>query len=269
MADGPDLTGRVAVVTGATRGIGRQTALALGRSGATVVLVGRSRDGDSHQVLPGTLESVAAEVEASGAGCRWVRADLTDPGSTAEAVDRTLAWFGRCDILVNNAAYTSNGSLLEVPWGRWEKGFRVQVTAPLQLVQGLVPGMLERGEGRVVNVSSDAASRLAEGLALYSTTKLAMERLTEYLDFELGGRGVSFNAFHIDVGVLTETWEWVVKTQGAERATLGGTVTATASPESIADQIVWMAARPAEWSGQVVGCHEIEALGGPAVHGGR
>lgn len=265
MPDDAALNGQVAVVTGATRGIGRQTALALGRAGATVVVVGRSREGNPKQVLPGTLESVAAELQELGVDGRWIQADLTDPASTAKVVDQTLAWFGRCDSLINNAAYTSNGGILEVPWSRWEKGFRVQVTAPLQLIQGFVPGMLERGVGRVVNISSDSASRLAEGLALYSTTKLAMERFTDYLHFELGGRGVSFNALHVEIGVLTETWNWVVETQGVERATLGGVVTDTTTPEQVGAQIAWMLGQPDAWSGQIIGCREIAAMGGPAV----
>jgi NAD(P)-dependent dehydrogenase (short-subunit alcohol dehydrogenase family) len=259
------LEGRVAVVTGATRGIGRATALALGRAGANVVLVGRSREGATAGAFPGTLESVTAELTEMGAHGRWIQGDLTDPAATAEVVDRTLEWFGRCDFLVNNAAYTSNGGILDVPWNRWEKGFRVQVTAPLQLIQGLVPGMLERGAGGVVNVSSDSASHLAEGVALYSTTKLAMERLTDYLHFELGGRGVSFNALHIEIGVLTETWKWVVANQGADRATLGGRVTETTTPEQIGEQIVWMLGQPPEWSGRTVTCAEIAAGRGPAV----
>jgi NAD(P)-dependent dehydrogenase (short-subunit alcohol dehydrogenase family) len=265
MPDQIDLRGKVTVVTGATRGIGRQTALAAGRAGSAVVLVGRSRDGDTDQALPGTLESVAAELARIGALAKWVQADLTDPQSTATVIERTLEWFGRCDCLVNNAAYTSNGGILAIPWSRWEKGFRVQVTAPLQLIQGFVPGMLERGVGRVVNVSSDSAAHVAEGLALYSTTKLAMERLTDYLHFELGGRGVSFNALHIEIGVLTESWNWVVETQGAERATLGGAVTETTSPEQVGAQIAWMLTQPDDWSGRIIGCQEVATMGGPPI----
>jgi NAD(P)-dependent dehydrogenase (short-subunit alcohol dehydrogenase family) len=259
------LNGAVAVVTGGTRGIGRETVLALAEAGASVVLVGRSRADGTRRVLPGTLESVAEEIAALGQRCRWVQADLTDAAAAQTVIDRTLEWYGRCDVLVNNAAYTSNGAILEVPWGRWEKGFRLQVTAPLQLIQGFVPGMLERGVGRVVNISSDAASHVAEGLSLYSVTKQAMERLTDYLHFELGGRGVSFNTLHIEVGVTTETWNFVVETQGRERATLGGMVTETTTPEQVAAQIRWMLLQPANWSGGTVTCREIAGLGGPSI----
>jgi NAD(P)-dependent dehydrogenase (short-subunit alcohol dehydrogenase family) len=253
------------VVTGATRGIGRETALALARAGASVVLVGRSREDGSQHALPGTLDSVAAEIAALGHRPRWVQADLTAAASAQTVIEQTLEWHGRCDILVNNAAYTSNGGILEVPWRRWEKGFRVQVTAPLQLIQGFVPGMLERGMGRVVNLSSDAASHLAEGLSLYSVTKQAMERLTDYLHFELGGRGVSFNTLHIEIGVTTETWNYVIETQGRERTTLGGSVTETTSPDRVAAQLRWMLMQPAEWSGRTVTCRQVATLGGPSV----
>jgi NAD(P)-dependent dehydrogenase (short-subunit alcohol dehydrogenase family) len=257
--------GAVAVITGATRGIGRETALALGRAGARVIIVGRTTTAAPHQVLPGTLESVVAELEAEGIEARSIRADVTDANATQRIIDCTLEWYGGCDVLINNAAFTSNGGILDVPWGRWEKGFRVQVVTPVQLIQGFVPGMLERGTGRVVNVSTEAAGRLARGVGLYSITKSAMERLNDYLHFELGGQGVSFNALHIDVGVTTETWQWVRDNQGEEMVTLGGEVSGTASPEAVGKQIEWMVSQPASWSGNIVGCYDIGRLGGPGV----
>jgi NAD(P)-dependent dehydrogenase (short-subunit alcohol dehydrogenase family) len=229
------------------------------------VVVGRTSDDAPHPVLPGTLESVVRELEAEGGEARSVQADLTDGNATQRIVDCVLDWYGGCDVLVNNAAFTSNGGVLEVPWRRWEKGFRVQVAAPLQLVQGFVPGMFERGAGRVVNVSSEAAVSLGPGVSLYSVTKQAMERLNDYLDHELGGRGVSFNALRIDVGVTTETFQYVYDTQGAKVASLGATVTRTATPQEVASQLEWMARQPADWSGNIVGCEDIAALGGPTV----
>src|SRR6516225_7152952 len=101
------LDGAVAVVTGSTRGIGRAVASALGRAGADVVVVGRSGSASPDPRLPGTVDEMV--------------------------VERALAWRGRCDVLVNNAAFTSNGPIMSVPWRRWQKAFRVQVVAPLQL----------------------------------------------------------------------------------------------------------------------------------------
>jgi NAD(P)-dependent dehydrogenase (short-subunit alcohol dehydrogenase family) len=258
-----DLSGAVAVVTGATRGIGKQAALELGRCGARVVLVGRSADGRPNPKLPGTLESVAAEFAAEGIETRWVRADLTDAAETEQVVTETLAGWGRCDVLVNNAAYTSNGPVLDIPWQRWEKAMRAQVVAPVQLAQGFVPGMLERGVGRVVHVSSELASALTANFALYSVTKQAMERLNDYFDLELAGRGVSFNVLHIDRLVSTEGWQYVADTQGVEVATGGAPVSDMVSPNLVGRQIRWMVEQPGSWSGQIVGCGEVSRLGGP------
>jgi short-subunit dehydrogenase len=259
-----EVAGAVTVVTGATRGIGKQAALALGRAGATLVLVGRTRDDAPNPVLPGTLESVAAELAAEGIEARCVQADLTDPDATQRVIDDTLGWFGRCDVLVNNAAFTSNGPILSVPWNRWQKAFRAQVVAPLQLVQALVGGMLERGSGRVVNISSEVASQLTPNLSLYSVTKQAMERFNDYLHLELGGRGVSFNVLHIDRIVMTEGWQYVRDTQGEEIATAGIGVADARSAEQLGAQIEWMVRQPPSWSGHIVGCDDIPALGGPA-----
>src|SRR5579872_5702107 len=116
MSDGTpfELRDAVAVVTGATRGIGRQVAFALARNGARVVAVGRTSDQAPNPVLPGTVEEVAAELVATGAEAIGVQADLADPEATQRIVDATLEWQSRCDVLVNNAAFTSNGSIFEV-----------------------------------------------------------------------------------------------------------------------------------------------------------
>ena len=126
--------------------------------------------------------------------------------------------------------------------------------------------MLERGRGRVVNISSEAASTLEPGLALYSVSKQAMERLNDYLHLELGGRGVSFNVLHVDQVVATEGWQYVHDTQGADVATLGGTVTDVVQPERVGRQIEWLVRQPSDWSGHIVTLDEVEAMGGPELH---
>ena len=258
------LAGAVTVITGATRGIGRETALAFGRAGASVVIVGRTTDAAPHQALPGTLQSVLAELEAAGVDARAAQADLLDEEQTQSIVDRTLEWYGRCDVLVNNAAYTSNGPIMQVPASRWQKGLRMQVVAPLQLVQGFVPGMLERGTGRILNISSDAAVELDPGVALYGVSKLGMERLTQYLDAEIGSQGVAVNCMRIDRPVATETWNFVFERQGEE---LGLDATGIMEPDLVARQIEWMVRRPTTWSGNVVGIDDIESQGAPSDAG--
>jgi NAD(P)-dependent dehydrogenase (short-subunit alcohol dehydrogenase family) len=257
------MRGAVVVVTGATRGIGKQAAWALGKLGACLVIVGRTGASAPHPQLPGTVEGVAAELNAAGIEARFVQANLVDPEDTERVVANTLEWFGRCDVLVNNAAYTSNGPIMEVPWRRWQSAFRVQVVAPLQLCQGFVPGMLDRGRGRVVNISSAASKQDSANLALYSVSKLAMERWSDYMNLEVGRRGVSFNTLRVDRLVATEGWRYVADTQGIEIATGGRGTSNVLSSELAGAHIAWMVGQPASWTGHTVGFDDITGLGGP------
>lgn len=259
------LEGSVAVVTGATRGIGRGAARALGLGGAKIVVVGRSTDANPNQRLPGTVDEAAAALRAEGIEALPVRADLSNPDDAKGVVDRTLAEFGRCDILVNNAAFTSNGPLMEIPPRRWINAFRVAVESPLQMIQGFVPGMLERGGGRVLNVSSNSSRQRYPGLALYSVSKAAMEHLGEFLELEVGGRGVTFNTLRVDRVVPSEGWRFVNETQGSDIATSGRTgEPPMVSVERCAEIIRWLVTRPSDWTGHNVGFEEIAALGGPS-----
>jgi NAD(P)-dependent dehydrogenase (short-subunit alcohol dehydrogenase family) len=257
-----DISGTVAIVTGATRGIGRATALELGRAGADVVVVGRSTKERPDALAPGTLEDVVEQLRDEGIEALAVQADLTDSAQVAAVAERTLEWRGRCDLLVNNAAYTSNGPILEVPARRWQLGFQMQVTTPLQLCQLLVPGMLDRGHGHVINIGTRAAVELIPNLPLYGTTKYAQERMTQWLHFEHGGQGVSFNVYRIDTVVTTEGWHVVREQQGEEIAMGSYTATELVSPEECAGQIVWMARQPTDWSGLAVTIPEIRELRG-------
>ena len=258
--DGFDLRGAVAVVTGATRGIGRVTAAFLARAGADVAVVGRSTAERPDAFAPGTLEEVVTQLEAEGVAALGVQADLTDPASVATVVEQTLAWRGRCDVLVHNAAYTSNGPILEIPPRRWQTGFQMQVTTPLQLCQALVPGMLERGRGRVIMIGTRAAREPLDDLGLYGVTKAAADRMTMQLHHELGGRGVSFNVFCIDQVVTTEGWYVVREHQGEEIAMGGYTASELVSPEECAEIVTWMAQQPSSWSGNSLVLRELRAL---------
>jgi NADP-dependent 3-hydroxy acid dehydrogenase YdfG len=145
----------------------------------------------------------------------------------------------------------------------------VQVVAPLQLVQGFLPGMVERGSGRVVNVSSGASQAMTKGLALYSVSKQAMERWNEYLELEQGGQGVTFNTLRVDRLVTTEGWQHVHDTQGEGVATGGQGMSATMTSAQAADHVAWVVAQPDSWTGQTVGFEDIATLGGPPCPSAR
>jgi short-subunit dehydrogenase len=166
------LEGRTALITGASSGIGRATAIALARRGATVRLTGRDT---------AALEAVAKETRGS-----FLSADLADP----DAADRVAEWAGPVDILVNNAGFGWLGSFTLMDRDRAEELVRVNLMAPVHLTAAIVPGMVERGLGHVVNIASIAGHVGVRHEAVYSATKAALIAFSESLRYELAGTGV-------------------------------------------------------------------------------
>lgn len=253
------LDGKVALITGATRGIGRATAHALGRRGASVVLVGRSTAEHRNRVLPGTLEEAAAALTAEGIDVLTIPADLASPEDTDHVIERTIAERGGCDILVNNAAFMPSGPLLEMPSRRWLAVFRINAVAPLQLIQGFAPGMFERRWGRILNVSSGASAGGPPDLSMYGSSKTALDRLTTDLAVEIRGRGVAVNAVQVGA-VATEQWHYANESSILERQGTkpGGPVY---RPEAVADAFTWLIAQDSDRSGQIYTFADLIALG--------
>ncbi len=218
------LRGRHALVTGASRGIGAGIAERLAAEGADVVITARTVDRHDH--LAGSLNETLDRCRRHGTTVAAVPADLADPASRARIVPEALELLdGRIDILVNNAAAAIYAAVVDYPPKRAHLMFEVNVFAPLELAQAVVPGMLERGEGWIVNVSS-ATARPAPGppfrtsgvttkIGVYGATKAALNRLTNAFAVELHGRGVRVNTVEPRAAVLSE---------GAD-ALVGGTLT--------------------------------------------
>ncbi len=184
--DGPAakrLDGKLALVTGGGTGIGRCTALGLAAEGAQVVVAGRRK---------APLDAVVAEIEAAG-GRAVARACDLEQTAEARALGRwTLATFGRCDVLVNNAGHSSHArSIRWVPEDQWQSVLAVNLTGVYALTQSVVGAMLERGEGTIITVSSFAAIRPGlTGGAPYGAAKAAVKNLMEHINAELRGTGV-------------------------------------------------------------------------------
>lgn len=181
--------GRTALVTGAGRGIGRATALGLAEAGARVAVLARSQD---------ELDEVAGTVRAAGGTALVIRADVGDPGQLDEAAQRVGGELGPVDVLVNNAAVVwPLGPTLSISREDWATAVAVNVLAPVTLSALLVPAMVDRGWGRVVNVSSGivAAPQTMPGGNAYATTKSALEAHTRNLAEELAGTGVTVNVY--------------------------------------------------------------------------
>jgi NAD(P)-dependent dehydrogenase (short-subunit alcohol dehydrogenase family) len=211
--------GRRALVTGASRGIGAAVARRLAAEGADVALVARTLE--RHPTLPGSLRETAAAVEAHGRRAAVVVADLSDPEDRARVVPEAVDGLGGpVDVLVNNAAAAIYQPLADFPLRRRRLTFEVNVHAPLDLAQATVPGMVERGEGWVVNLTS-ASARLTPGppvpadglrstIGVYGASKAALDRLTNALAVELEGTGVRVNAVGPRAAVRSEGAEVLV-----------------------------------------------------------
>jgi NAD(P)-dependent dehydrogenase (short-subunit alcohol dehydrogenase family) len=176
--------GRVALVTGAGRGIGRATALALAGQGMRVMAVARTRS---------ELESLGEET-----GAAWLEADLSSPEQCGGAIEETLRQLGRIDVLVNNAGAGSADERevwLQDP-AQWRRTMALNLDAPFELTRLSLPGMLERGSGRIVMVASLAslASGVAPRMSAYTVSKHGLLGLARAVAIEIAGTGVTCNA---------------------------------------------------------------------------
>ncbi|MBD0291367.1 MAG: 3-oxoacyl-ACP reductase FabG [Thermoleophilia bacterium] len=179
------LEGNVALVTGASRGIGRDVALALAHAGATLVAGARRIDD-----LDGLLAAVARE----GGRALAVRLDVRDPRASEAAVGEAVERFGRLDILVNNAGLGTNHDALEATEEEWDELMAVNVRGLFFACRAAGRRMVERGYGRIVNMSSQAGTVGIPRHAAYSASKGAVDALTRVLALEWGPNGVTVNA---------------------------------------------------------------------------
>jgi NAD(P)-dependent dehydrogenase (short-subunit alcohol dehydrogenase family) len=197
---GSRLEGRVALVTGASRGIGEGIARRFAAEGAAVAVSARTVEEGDHP-LPGSVATTVAAITEAGGVAIAVAADLASADDRRRLIETVTADLGPVDVLVNNAAITYFAPVAEFRESRYDLMFEVQVRAPFQLAQAVLPGMVERGEGWILNISS-AAGRHPEGPpyrrglgggTVYGMCKAALERFTTGLAAEVHGAGVAVN----------------------------------------------------------------------------
>ncbi|MGH7385693.1 MAG: SDR family NAD(P)-dependent oxidoreductase [Candidatus Rokuibacteriota bacterium] len=240
------LQGRTALVTGGGRGIGRAVALALGRAGATLVLTGRTAR---------CLRGVAIELTEAGAPEPLVYVlDVTDPETTAVALDRLRAERSPIDILVNNAGLAESEPLARTDLALWQRHLAVNATAPYLFTRALLPGMLDRGWGRVVNIASTAGLAGAPYISAYAASKHALVGLTRAVAAETAGRGVTVNA--VCPGFVRTEMTWRAAKRISEKTgqlfahALGALARSNESgqllrPEQVADVVLELASESA------------------------
>lgn len=191
------LKGQVAVVTGASRGIGEAIALRYAMEGARIVASARTVSQDDHY-LPGTITDTVEKINAAGGEAIAVRADLAQPEDRHGLISAAEEAFGGVDILVNNAAITFFIPVPDFPEKRFRLMMDVQVWAPFELSQLVLPGMRERGHGWILNISSHAAIHPdktlgGRGGTVYGMCKAALERFTTGLAQELYDENIGVN----------------------------------------------------------------------------
>ena len=191
-----ELNGKVALITGASRGIGRAIAYRFAAEGAKVIAVA-SRLG-SHGNLQGTLEETVATIQANGGQAQAIACDLCDSEARQTLIERATTIFGSIDILVNNAAITYFIPVADFPEKRFRLMTDVQVWAPFELAQRVLPGMQEKGSGWILNISSHAAIHpekilSGRGGTVYGMCKAALERFTTGLAQETYDQGIGVN----------------------------------------------------------------------------
>lgn len=180
-----DLTGRVALVTGAGRGLGRTISLGLAGAGAAVAGAARSTD---------QLHSLVAEIDALGAAGSAHIADVTDRSAVDRMVAEVIAHHGRIDILVNNAGVKIPQDVLDVTEDAWDLVLGTNLKGPLLVSQAVGRHMIERGQGKIINVASTYAVVGAAGRASYAASKGGLLQLTRVMAIEWAAKGVHVNA---------------------------------------------------------------------------
>jgi 3-oxoacyl-[acyl-carrier protein] reductase len=176
---------RVAFVTGASRGIGRATALSLCRAGFDIVVASPAIESNAE---------VAEEIRACNGAAMTVNLDVTSPDSVKEAFGRALKDKGRIDVLVNNAGVTRDGLAVRMKQADWDLVMRINLDGGFRCIQAVLPGMMRARWGRIVNIASVVGQAGAAGQANYSASKAGLIGLTKALAQEMGSRGITVNA---------------------------------------------------------------------------
>jgi NAD(P)-dependent dehydrogenase (short-subunit alcohol dehydrogenase family) len=236
-----EMKDKVALITGASSGIGRATACKFASEGVRVALVARSAD---------TLAKVAAAIEADGGEALAIPADVTQEADIERAIRETVAVFGGIDVVVNAAGIIDTGTIETTRLDDWDYMMNVNVRAPFYLMQCAMPYLTER-QGNVVNVSSVTGTRAFPGILAYCASKAAVDQLTHCAALEMAAKGVRINAVNPGV-VLTQLHRSGGMDETAYAAFLEHSKTThplgrVGQPEEIAELIFFLASPKAGW----------------------
>jgi len=248
MTSGVEWSSKVVLVTGASRGVGRALAIALGARGAAVACAARATDQRRFR-LPGTVDETARQVDEAGGRGLPVPTDLSLPADVSHMIAATVEQFGGLDVLVNNAAVTFGGDL-DVAAKHYALMNAINVEAPMLATREARPHLAARGGGRILNVSSFAALAYYPSMMVYGMTKAALEHLTASAATQLEADGTAVNCFRIDYPVASEGY--MMNTPGADYSTW-------AEPSVAAAGMIWMLEQPVSYTGHIESMVDLAA----------
>ena len=238
----PDLTGRVAVVTGASRGIGRAVARELATTGARVVAGARDQHADA----------VAAEITAGGGTAHAVSVDVMDSASVRRMIGTALDRFGRVDILVNNAGIARDQLLVRMKRNEWDAVLATNLTAAFTCAQAALRPMLKQRFGRIINISSVVGQMGNAGQANYAASKAGVIGMTKSLAREVASRGITVNV--VAPGMIDTEMTRAVMQASREAWASEIPLGRLGTPEEVAAAVGFLASDKAAYiTGQVVG----------------
>ena len=259
-----DLQGKVAVVTGGSRGIGRSVSQGLARAGARVVVASRTEEevpagSEFERYASGNIHSTADQVRAEGGDAIAVKCDVSQEADIRRLVDTTLSHYGRLDILFSNAGIDCESPVVDLDTELLDRCLAVNVRGPLLLCKYVLPNMLERGSGSIIGVTSGSARGYREGRVGYSMSKAALERMFLSLAEEIRPRNVAANLFSPG---RVDTWM-------NRRGDWPGTAhIPMVQPDEVVPAAVWLAGQSAEtFTGQVVERADFGVTWGAGVTG--
>jgi citronellol/citronellal dehydrogenase len=241
------LTGKVAVVTGASRGIGRIIAQMLADRGASLVLMARSTE-EKPGRLPGTIEHTADECRERGAEVVIVPGDVAREEDVTACEQATRERFGRCDLLVNNAAVSAIGSVETLPLRLWQRSFEVNVHGPYMMIRHFLPLLRRSAPSHVINVSSGAARMAWVDHAAYSASKAALDRLSLTAAEELKPDRITVVDLQLELAVLTEGF--VLNSPGVDTSNWE-------KPKIMGEAVLWIVAHGDRYNGRVLNIADL------------
>src|SRR5919199_1532955 len=230
------LEGKAALVTGASSGLGRATAIALARAGADVALVARSAE---------ELDGAKEEVSKAGRRAMSLPTDLAKEEETSATVERAIEEFGRIDVLVNAAGTDVPGTVEELDVEGWDRTLDVNLRAPFLLSKAAFPHMREAGGGMIVNISSVAGKKGWANASAYCASKFGLTGFTEALADE--GREYGIRAIVLYPGAMATNWGAFDPEERQHSEPNEAPPTRVLPPERVADFIAWFAASPPEF----------------------